>query len=327
MSDLIEVLDIGARYGIHPSWKPATKVSRFILVDADPQEANRLQSRYSGIDNVSVLNTAVSNNLDEFSELNILSNPAMSSLYNRDELTPLFDKTSFRSNQTMIAKRVLVKNQSIDSIISDSQHNIDFIKLDIEGHELNALKSLSSFKQILGIRSEVCFSKGYQQASHSSFPLIHALLESHDFILLNFDYVGQGDHWTSCISENHRYGSLQSTDAVWIKNPKLFIESANSQQTAKLSIFCFLNHAPDIAIWMLSKFVANHGKKLISKQEKSPLLLFLKLLFAKHLYSLKWVPSQNLNSHKDLYESICDEEFPELNSFNESLFYNPLESF
>ena len=40
------VLDIGARYGVHPSWKKFTGEKNFFLVEADPLEAKRLFKKY-----------------------------------------------------------------------------------------------------------------------------------------------------------------------------------------------------------------------------------------------------------------------------------------
>ena len=43
----LRILDIGARYGLHPSWKKLKTSAEFILVDADPNEVERLKKKVS----------------------------------------------------------------------------------------------------------------------------------------------------------------------------------------------------------------------------------------------------------------------------------------
>ena len=96
---------------------------------------------------------------------------------------------------------------TIDSICK-VYGKIDFLKLDIEGGEMSALKSNNDFDSILGIRSEVNFSKIYEKDKNSSFPEIHLFLEDKGYILLNLDYLGKGDPWSKYVSDNNRLEHL-----------------------------------------------------------------------------------------------------------------------
>ena len=40
------VLDVGSRYGIHPSWKKFSGELKYYLIEADIDEANRLKKKY-----------------------------------------------------------------------------------------------------------------------------------------------------------------------------------------------------------------------------------------------------------------------------------------
>ena len=43
---LSKILDIGARYGIHPSWKNFTGDAYYDLIEADIKEVTRLKKKY-----------------------------------------------------------------------------------------------------------------------------------------------------------------------------------------------------------------------------------------------------------------------------------------
>ena len=58
--------------------------------------------------------------------------------------------------------------------------------------------------------------------------------------------------------------------------------------------------------------------------KKTKIFNFCKILMIKHLYKLKWVPNQKLNTHKKIYESIFRDKFPEKNKYNESDILNPI---
>ena len=49
---------------------------------------------------------------------------------------------------------------------------------------------------------------------------MHKIFLNNKFVLLNLDYDGRGDFYSKFISQdNKKYGQLESTDAVWVKDP------------------------------------------------------------------------------------------------------------
>jgi len=314
----IRVLDIGARYGLHPSWKNLKTDAEFILVDADPKEIERLKERYKNKKNFFILHTAISNK-EGMMNLNILANPAMNSSQKRIESSPLF-KDENRSKQTKISEVIQVEMSSISKICKKFG-DVDFIKIDIEGCEMEALESIEDFSSILGIRSEVNFAKLYPNDVNSSFSEIHNYLLNKGYMLVNLDYLGKGDAWSSYVSENTRYGSLVSTDGLWIKDPKKFVKKASTIEILKMSIFMFLNNGPDLAIWLLL-----HKKKDIYNSKLNKLKKYSSELLVKHFYSIKWSPSQSIKEHEKIFNQIFDFPYPSMNKYNESEVYNPVEN-
>ena len=70
------VLDIGARYGIHPTWKKFTGEKQFILLEPDQDEFKRLVKKYKAYKDIWVLNNGISDRNEKI-KLNIFNNPAM----------------------------------------------------------------------------------------------------------------------------------------------------------------------------------------------------------------------------------------------------------
>ena len=82
------VLDIGARYGIHPTWKNFTGEKNFILLEPDEEEFKRLKIKYKAYKDIKVFNYGISDRNEKI-KLNIFNNPAMSSVLKRRNISPL----------------------------------------------------------------------------------------------------------------------------------------------------------------------------------------------------------------------------------------------
>ena len=95
------------------------------------------------------------------------------------------------------------------------------MKIDVEGMEPKILlNSNKIFKSLIAVRSEVSFVKIFndKKNKYGTFLELHKKLLDENFILLNLDYDGSGDFFSKYISQNSKFGVLQNTDAVWIKN-------------------------------------------------------------------------------------------------------------
>ena len=50
----------------------------------------------------------------------------------------------------------------------------------------------------------------------------------------------------------------------------------------------------------------------------------MSLLIIWMLHKLKWQPNQNIHEHKEFYEKVFKLEYPSMNKFNESDYYNKI---
>lgn len=315
------VLDIGARYGIHPNWKNFTGEKNFILIEPDKNEYTRLKKKYKKFNDIKIFKDGIAEK-DKNMTLNIFENPAMSSSLNRKNISPLF--WGERKSQIRIKKKVYIKCKSLDNFILSKKLQVDFLKIDVEGLETKILESSNKiFKTMLGIRSEVSFADifGKNKNDPGSFVDLHKKMIENNFTLLNLDYDGKGDYFSELLISNSRYGVLQNTDAVWIKNLPFIFRLNDEVKLFKIVSFLILNNAYDLAIFILNKSSSKFKK--YKSLDKTNLYNFVKISILKHLYKLKWIPGQKISNHKKIFEKIFGEKYLSMNEYNENVEINP----
>jgi len=316
----IRVVDVGSRFGVHPSFRPIVSLCDFDLFEADPEECDRLLIKYSSDDvSVRIFQYAAGSQRADGgkAKLHRHRNPAVSSLLPRaDQDSPMY---SALGDEHCIVDSIEVPTCALDDLyLIESQKSPDFLKIDVEGlepHVLNGSERLLS--DIVAIRTEVSFCHLQQGSSkYGTWPEIHARLIDHQFTLLNLDYSGQGDFY-SPYSAN-KYGMLRSTDACYLKNVDEIIKNRDLALTG--AIFCLLNNAEDVALFLLDHSAQLHGG---FSPSLSALESWTCRALAAHFHKLKWQPGQDREAHARLFEKICNQPFPSVDRYNSSLFYNP----
>lgn len=303
----LSVIDGGSRYGLHPTWEHLAGVSDFVLVEPDQLEAERLAEMYKAWTNVSVVQSA-------------LGSTMRSATFNRAEHHGL--TSEFQPNFSLLAEHRHMVDEfaplapfSANVVTIDSlERTPDFLKLDIEGNELDALHGaeIALSDSLLGIRSEVQFNEVWNNAPF--FSDIDSYLRSKGFQLLNIDYDGKGVA-KSRFAETNRFGTLLTSDAVWIASPELLkrrtkskSDSAVVSALAKLSLFCFNNLSGDVGIDYAEQMqriyhgpIATAGNKLFERLEEE---------VARHLKTVSYVPSISQDEINAIYFQLFGNEFP-----------------
>lgn len=310
----INVIDAGARYGLHPSWAELRGMVNFHLFEMDANEANRLEKKYKDDSNIRIHPIALYSDNTTL-KYQAREHEALNSLYSAN--TKVLGDNDYKQHEFSITKEAEVEARTVDSLFNDTE--VHFMKLDVEGAEVEVLKGAKNKlnSSILGVRSEVLFAELYDGAP--LFGDIHKFLLDQGLELLNFDYAGAGNKYGR-FSLPNKYGKLISTDAVWvISNDQLFATKGIllEKNVIRLAIFMMLNGATDLAVELLERAVTNEGISFENYSD-DPLFLFLHRKVILLLKSLLDFPMIEDGDIYKVYNDIFRREFPKLNQFYQS---------
>jgi len=151
--------DVGARGGIEEPWKSFRNIIDLIGFEPDKKEYDSLMKKKGSKD--MIYPYALSSRHKNVS-LNLTKIRGNSSLYkpNYEFLKNYPDAERFKIEDTDV-----VEATSLDTLYSDKIFpNIDFVKIDVQGSELDILKGGERFlyENILGIQTEVLFQPLYE---------------------------------------------------------------------------------------------------------------------------------------------------------------------
>ena len=155
----LKLIDIGARSGVQAPWTSLREFVNFIAFEPDQEEYQALQATKRPGD--LIFNTALAESVGK-RELRLTASRGCSSLYepNCEFLNQFPDFSRFD-----VEKSVPVVTECLDSLIADGRlDGFDFVKIDVQGAELDILKggSKSLMDNTLGLEVEVEFQPMYK---------------------------------------------------------------------------------------------------------------------------------------------------------------------
>jgi len=200
----LTLLDIGAAGGIEPRWEKVRESVNYIGVEPD-KRSNQELNQTSRSRNTYILNSFAWNEETEI-QFNLCREPQVSSAYipNRKLLDSYPDAKRFD-----IVKKEVLKAEPLYKKLSP--HKIDFVKLDIQGGELNALKGLGDrLNDCLGVEIEVEFSELYK--SQPLFSEVNNFLLSKGFYFSDFVNLCRWER-----DAHNGYGRCIFGDGLWMR--------------------------------------------------------------------------------------------------------------
>lgn len=311
------VVDVGARGGLEYHWTNYGNVARFIGFEPDSQECKMLNDSLSPESNSHFYPVALYKDKGSYTFYH--QAPAASGLYPADpKLVSRFpDEVSLKTRKTSIINTV-----DFDSFVKDYKiPDVDFIKLDAEGAELDilrgAVKQLK--KTVLGISCEIFFSpwrgegRGFSEIEQFLRPFGFRLYDLNLYRHANKSFPGI-DSTSPSPSGVAPYGQIIMGQAIFfrdavaeIENKKLLQSDWDEIRILKAASFFEVFRLPDCAIELIdtafrSNIISNSGKINMEKFHDLIASGFLgrTITYKKHLQKLSNIKKRGYLNNFDL---------------------------
>ena len=298
------VVDAGARYGLHPSWRDARDLCEFHLFEPEPTEANRLKIRYQNDPNISVHAKALSAK-SEIRRLTVRSHLGLSNLDTFDMDLSMMHP-DFKSS-AMETSKVDVDAVSIDEFFSDAR--VDFLKLDAEGSDFEILVG-SKHKlaaSVLGIRVNVDFIK--HTSASGTFSEIDIWLTASGFSLQNIEIDTRVAKRQGRFPLSTKSGSLLGGDAIWTRSPNDVYSKNTNEINVIYALFLYLNGLEDIGLQFLLDSFEQSRVDLIDTG-MNPFVSLLETRILSHLATALSDGWWNAKDITDTYSKLFNKDFP-----------------
>ncbi|MCM8530830.1 MAG: FkbM family methyltransferase [Lentisphaeraceae bacterium] len=274
----ITVIDCGARGALEKSrWKDWLAPVTIYGFDADNEECNiiKAQEKTNNI-TYKAIPSCLSNSSKDNVPFYITANPGGNSLYKPNEKFAKRlkhienNKVCSHYDNVRLSKIEPINTSTLDEWAKNENiHSIDFIKLDLQGAELNTLQGAEELlTNCLAIEVEVEFVHMY--FNQPLFADVDIYLRSQDFVFYNFLYT-HGGHYAGRVDSpitikappnfpSHTqkiYGQLLSADAYYMRDVIADNTDTDLLQLLKLICFSEINGQVEYSFELLSHCFEN----------------------------------------------------------------------
>ena len=246
------ILDIGGADGLQNRWKVFEKHIMPIFVEPDKRSYLELQKK-----GFEVITKALWSN-ETRKDFYLTNKSHTSSLYkpNKRYLNLFPESSRYDINETFLVDVVILDNQI------NSSNQPHFIKLDIQGAELEVLKGgVKTLKDVLGLEVEVNFKEIYEKIP--LFCDVEKFLKGQGFILNDFVDLFRWER-----NQLKNFGEIVHGDVLFLRTPEQIIEISKNLQDP-IPLFenyvkiLFIYNKVDLII-KLSEYISEEHKKLLN---------------------------------------------------------------
>ena len=245
------VVDAGARYGIHPTWRGVEAPLAYTMFEPEPREAARLAAKYANRDDVTVEAKALGAVPDSTLTLWITAHRGYVGSTKPNPQSLWFGEV--RRGEGEVETSIEVPSTTLDATYADQGKRIDFLKIDVEGEELAVMQGgARTLDRALAMRIEVQFDDSF--ASQTASDIFRHAIDERDFRLMRLDYAGKGQPLSYLIGEAG-YGALCGCDAVFVRKPETVAAWGGEAAAAglvKLAVFSLRNAMADHSVICLN---------------------------------------------------------------------------
>jgi FkbM family methyltransferase len=241
-SEPIVLLDVGARGGLDPRWRPLASRLRVVGFEPDRAEFERLDRQNDG---VRYLPYAVGEHDNEPAVFHVTHNPQCSSVLEPDWnfIRPFAYAPALR-----VEREVPITLTSLATICHEEHLQPDALKLDAQGLELAILRGAGSvLATVLIVESEVEFNPQYQD--QPLFGDVDRELRKHGFFLLGMRRTA----WRRAgglTSGSSAGGTLMHGDGLWVRDAAAL---STPRQLMAMCLLLSAYHQHDLIAALLSE--------------------------------------------------------------------------
>ena len=185
--------------------------------------------------------------------------PVCSSLYEpKQKFLELYNNL----NVAYLKKTSEIQTISLDEFLVDHKiGNIDFLKIDIQGAELDVFKGgVKALKKILVIVSEVEWVEQY--INQPLFGDVNSFLKDQDFMLHKFLGYGTRSLKPIILNQNKNFGTqFLWSDALFIRNI-LNVSKLSDEDLIKSAVLSYIYKSPDLTYFYLERFDKKNNSSL-----------------------------------------------------------------
>ena len=312
------VVDVGARYGIHPTWRGIEAPLAYTMYEPEPEEAARLAAKYAERDDVTVRPCALGAETDASLTLWLTAHRGYVGAHKPNPDSVWFGQV--RPEEGNVEGSVEVPSTTLDHDWAERNGRVDFLKLDVEGEERAVLEGARhTLARVLALRVEVQFDESFKQQTASE--ILSHLIDDHGFRLIRFDYAGRGQPVSYLVGEDS-CGVLTGCDAVFARRPETVAAWGGEAAVAgltKLAVFSLRNGMADYAVACLERLVATAPWPA----EEPALRRYLRKLFTLAALKARGVSGELYERARADYQRFFGEPMLERHQVFESDWMNP----
>ncbi len=207
----ITLVDIGAAGGIQSRWQPIAKCLDYIGFEPDSRSDTYSDSASGVFASEKIYPIALWSTTQKI-KVHLCKKPEVSSCYEPNmEILQRYPN----AKRFDVMQRVELDARSLDDL---NLVSADFIKIDIQGAELDALQgAVSTLRSVFGIELEVEFLNLYK--GQPLFGDLNAFLTMQGFEFVDFTNLCR---WGR--SKRNTYGQCVFGDALFLKSPELILD-------------------------------------------------------------------------------------------------------
>lgn len=312
------VVDVGARYGIHPSWRSFEAPLAYTMFEPEPEEAARLAAKYAARAEVSVQPHALGAHPDAICTLWMTAHRGYVGAHKPNPDSLWFGQ--IRRDEGVVEGKIEVRSTTMDRVVAEQGRRADFLKVDVEGEELAVLQGAArTLERVLALRVEVQFDESFRRQTASE--ILNCAIDGHRFRLVRFDYGGRGQPLSYLVG-GERYGVLTGCDAVFARRPETVADWGGEEAVAglcKLAVFALRNDMADYAVVCLEQLVELGGWPA----EEPELRRYLRKLFTLAALHARSVSGDLYEQARADYERFFGETMLERHEVFASDWMNP----